>query len=232
MKRSMKFASVSISALALIAGASLAAAQPPKEQAPKAQPSKVEPPKEQPAAPAMPEMQLPPGWTMEDMQACMAAGEPGEKQLRLTREAGTWYGKGHVWMGPGGEGAPAECQMKITSIMDGRYVQLEMKGDMPGMGPYHGMGINAYDNVSGEFVGTWIDSHSTGILNGKGVMSEDGKAMTWKHVYNCPITKKPTIMRQVERVTGPDTKSMEMFGNDPKSGKEYKLMAYEFTRQP
>ena len=38
-------------------------------------------------------------------------------------------------------------------------------------------------------------------------------------------------MRQVEKTTGPDTKTLEMFGPDPKSGKEYKMMTIELTRK-
>ena len=43
-------------------------------------------------------------------------------------------------------------------------------------------------------------------------MSADGKTMTWKYMFNCPVTKKPTPMRQVETTTGPGTKTLEMFG--------------------
>jgi hypothetical protein len=35
----------------------------------------------------------------------------------------------------------------------------------------------------------------------------------------------------VETITGADTKTLEMFGADPKSGKEYKMMRIELTKQ-
>ena len=38
-------------------------------------------------------------------------------------------------------------------------------------------------------------------------------------------------MRQVEKVTGEKTMTMEMFTNDPKSGKEYKMLSYNFTKK-
>ena len=187
-----------------------------------------------PAAPAagQPEMKLPPGWTTEDMQACVEAGTPGKMHERLAKAVGVWEGKGQMWMGPGGE--PMKCAMssKTTSIMDGRYTRCEITGDMPGMGPFTGLGVNGYDNVSQKFVANWIDNQSTGIMTGTGELSVDGKTLTWTYTYNCPVTRKPTTMRQIEKFTGDNTMTLEAFGPDPKSGKEYKLMSFEFTRKP
>ena len=184
------------------------------------------------AAGGQPEFKLPPGWTEADMQACMIAGTPGEQHKFLSRGVGVWDGKNTMWMSPGAEPMTCEVTCTVTSLMDGRYVHSEMKGEMPQMGPYHGMGITGYDNVAGRYVSTWVDNHSTGIMNGTGKLSKDGKVMTWEFSYHCPVTKKPTVLREVETITGADTKTLEMFGKEPKSGKEYKMMRIELTRKP
>jgi hypothetical protein len=183
-----------------------------------------------PASPTGEEIKLPPGWTMEDMQACIIAGTPGEMHERLANEVGTWKGKSTMWMAPGAEPVESEVTSTVSPIMDGRYVKVEWKGDMPGMGPYDGFGIYGFDNVSQEFVAIWIDNHSTGIMKGTGQQSEDGKTITWSYTHNCPLTKKPAHMRDVEKVTGPNSKTLEMFGEDPKSGKEFKMMQVELTK--
>ena len=136
-----------------------------------------------------PEMKLPPGWTMEDMKACILAGTPGKMHEHLTNEAGVWNGKTTMFM-PGTEPATSECVSTITPIMDGRFIKCEIKGDMPGMGPFEGFGIYGFDNVSQKFVSSWIDNHGTGMMNGTGELSDDGKVMSWKFDFNCPITKK------------------------------------------
>jgi Protein of unknown function (DUF1579) len=177
------------------------------------------------------EFKLPPGWTLEDMQACIIAGTPGKMHERLAQGEGVWQGKTSMWMAPDTEPAVSECTSTVTPIMDGRFVKVEMEGDMPGMGPYHGFGIYGYDNISKKFVSTWIDNHSTGIMNGIGELSSDGKIVTTKYNYTCPLTKKPTVMTDVETITGPNTKTLEMFGTDPKSGKEYKMMSIALTRK-
>ena len=192
--------------------------------------SKDAKPRESKAA-GQPEMKLPPGWTEADMQACMLAGTPGKMHERLAKDVGKWEGKCSTYMPGASEPVKSDCTITIAPVMDGRYTRNEMSGEMPGMGPYNGFGINGFDNVSQKFVSTWIDNQSTGIMTGTGELSRDGKTMTWTYSYNCPINKKPTVLRQVEKETGPNTKTLEMFGADPKSGKEAKMMAIEMTRK-
>ena len=127
---------------------------------------------------------------MEDMQACMLAATPGKMHQHLAKEAGVWNGKTTMFM-PGAEPATSECVSTITPIMDGRYIKCEIKGDMPGMGPFEGFGIYGFDNVSQKFVSSWIDNQGTGMMNGTGELSDDGKVMSWKFTFNCPVTKKP-----------------------------------------
>lgn len=176
--------------------------------------------------------QLPPGWTEADMQACVIAGTPGKMHEHLAKGVGEWSGKTTMWMYPGAEPVMSEITSKVTSLMDGRYFKGEFMGDMPGMGPYHGGGIVGFDNVSQKFVSNWIDNHSTGIMQGVGSLSEDGKTLTWTYTYNCPLTKKPATMREIQTITGPDTQTLEMWSAEPKTGKEFKMMFIELTRKP
>jgi hypothetical protein len=210
------FASAIVAAFGLaLAVASVAQADPAKDKAPA----------------GLGDFKLPEGWTMEDLQACMAAGTPGEMHKKLGKEVGKWQGKHTMWMAPGAAPVTSECTATVTPLMDGRFVQTEFNGEIPGMGPYNGLGVTGFDNVSKKFQATWLDNHSTGIMIGTGEISDDGKTLTWKYECSCPITKKPTEMRQVETYSSPTSKKMEMFGTDPKSGKEFKMMSIELTKK-
>lgn len=77
------------------------------------------------------------------------------------------------------------------------------------MGPFTGLGLHGSDNVSQQYFTVWIDNCGTGIVSGTGELSADSKTTTWKCTCNCPIAKKPTVMRVVETTTGPNTKSFE-----------------------
>jgi len=187
--------------------------------------------KKETAPAGQPEVKLPPGWTMDDMKACMEAGTPGKMHKLLAKDVGEWSGKNTMWMGPDSPPMNSESTSTVSTLMDGRYIKVEMKGDMPGMGPYHGGGIYGYDNVSKKFVSSWIDNQSTGIMQGEGELSEDGKSITWNFKFNCPLTKKPVVMKEVDTTTGANTKKLEMWSDDPKTGKNYKMMSIELTRK-
>lgn len=178
-----------------------------------------------------PAMQLPPGWTMEDVQACTIAGTPGEQHKHLTQDVGVWEGKSSMVMAPGMPPVESTNKMTVTSMMDGRYVKITSEGEMPGMGMFKGEGIYGYDNVSQKFVAVWFDNMGTGLMNGTGELSADGKVLTTHYNFNCPITKKPAVMREVETTTGPGKKTLEMFTNDPKTGVEYKMMTIEYVKK-
>lgn len=178
-----------------------------------------------------PEMKLPAGWTMEDMQACMEAGMLNDNHKLLARAIGTWEGKCTHWMAPGADPAYSDVSCVSSSFMDGRFIKSEFSGEMPGMGHFNGFGLAGYDNVSKKFVSMWVDNMMTGIMNGTGDLSGDSKTFTWSYMVNCPITKKPTGMREIQKYTGDNTMTYEMFCTDPKTGKEYKCMNIDLKRK-
>jgi hypothetical protein len=178
-----------------------------------------------------PEMKLPPGWTEDDMKACITASMPAKIHGELTKRVGTWKGKSTMWMYPGAEPLTSACTSTVTPMLDGRFVKVEYAGEMPGMGPFNGFGIYGFDNVTQQFVSTWIDSCGTGMAHGTGELSTDGKVLTMNRTFNCPLAKKPVAMREIETYTGPNTKTLEIFCPDPKSGKEYKMLSVEFTKR-
>ena len=191
----------------------------------------ADPPKKANPAQAASEPKLPPGWTEEEFKAFVAAATPGKMHEFLAQEVGQWHGKNTIWAGPGAEPVEIDAQSKVTSLMDGRFTQCEMAGEMPGMGPYRGLALYGFDNISQKFVSTWIDNMSTSVATGEGELSPDGKTLTWTYHCNCPLQRKPIVLRQVEKITGPGKKTLEMFGPDHKTGKEYKMMRIELTKK-
>lgn len=135
-----------------------------------------------------------------------------------------------MWMAPDSEPIVSEGGSTVTSIMEGRYIQVEMTCDMPGMGPYSGLGIYGFNNVTEQFESVWVDNHSTGMMRGMGELSSDGTTTTWTYNYVCPLTDKPCKMREIERIIDKNTRTLEMHGTDPKSGVEYKMMEMKLTR--
>jgi hypothetical protein len=174
--------------------------------------------------------QLPFGMSAEEMQAMMAAGAPGEMHAKLADGIGTWHGKTTMWMTPDAEPITSDGTSVVTPILGGRFIKVDMSGDCPGMGPWSGTGIFGYDNVAEKFQAIWISDHATGMMVGDGEMSSDGKTFTWEYTGTCPIAKGPISVRDVETITGPNTKTIESFSTDPKTGQEFKMMSIELSR--
>ncbi len=174
--------------------------------------------------------ELPPGMDPADMQAYMEASTPGPMHAHLMRSVGEWTGKTTSWMAPDAPPTTGECTSTVVALMDGKFIQTSVKGDFSGM-PFSGLGINGYDNVSKQFQSTWLDNMGTGMMQGTGTLSADGKTLTWSMNYYCPIAKKACVMREVDTMVDDNTLKLEMFGTHPKMGKEYKMMEIVFTRK-
>jgi len=183
----------------------------------------TQPPGEQP-------MDLPDGWTMEDMMVFVEAGTPGPMHQWLAEGAGRWSAETTMWMTPDADPITSKGNSVTTPMMGGRFVKVEMSGEMPGMGPYNGFGLYGYNNATKQFESIWIDNHSTGIMRGTGKLSDDKKTLRWEYNYYCPLREEMCKLREVERIIGPNTRTLEMHGSDAKTGEEFKMMEIKLTR--
>jgi hypothetical protein len=177
--------------------------------------------------------------TMPDMKgmekAMMEAGTPGAMHKELMSHAGTWDGKVKMWMAPGAPAEESTCTTVNTTMMDGRFLRGETRGNMLMGGqtmPFEGFGVYGYNNTTGNFESTWCDNMGTMQMNFTGKMSPDHKKVTWESHFFCPIMKKTTWMREVETMNGPDSMTLEMYGPDMQTGKEMKMMEIQYTRKP
>jgi len=168
----------------------------------------------------------------ECMMACAEAARVGPEHERLAKAVGTWRGQVTMYMPmPGMEPMKHECVTTITSRMDGRFFECQTKGDMGDMGPFEGGGLVGYDNVGKQYQTVWYDCMGTGMAIGTGELSSDGSTMTWTLTYNCPVKKGPVQMRQIERITGPDTMVLEVVGPNPLTGDDFKMMEISYKRE-
>lgn len=225
MSRTLQSASVLL-AIALCGGSAAMANQASgkKQEGP--------PPAKKPTAPSAADQAMPGGMTPEQMQAMMAAATPGPMHKHLARGVGTWAGKVSMWMPGMPDAMKSECVTVITPMMDGRFTKSETTGEMAGgMGAFTGFGLYGFDNVSKKFQSTWLDNMGTGMMTGTGELAADGKTINWAMDYNCPITQKPAVMREVEHWTDDNTMTLTMFGPDPTTGKEMKVMEIAYTRK-
>jgi Protein of unknown function (DUF1579) len=162
-----------------------------------------------------------------EMEAYMKAGTPGAEHKWLASAAGNYTVVSRNWSAPDAKPSEDKGTAKRSMVLDGRVMVEEFTGAMTGA-PFRGQGMMGFDNVSGKYWSTWLDSMSTGLFVSEGTC--DAKhACTFAGSWNDPITRKPRQARIVTRWSSPTTEAFEMWMKD-KQGKEYKSMEMIYTK--
>lgn len=213
--RIQKIAVLSLTVL-LTAGIALAGEQNQQGQPP----AQGQPPQGAPAG----------GPSPAEMEAMMKAMSPGEPHKHLGWYVGDFTFTNKMWMAPGQPPSESTGTMRGELIMGGRYVQTSWKGNFMGM-PFEGQGTDGYDNLAKKYVSSWVDNMGTGILVSTGTCEQGGKVCNMSGDMIDPMTGKPSYIRSVTTWTDANTFKMEMFGKDPSSGQEVKMMEMVGTRK-
>jgi hypothetical protein len=160
------------------------------------------------------------------MQAWKDANKPGEQHKAFADCEGSWKTHFKHWMDPNSPAAESDGTSTFESILGGRYLVENARGDGP-MGPFEGMGITAYNNVTGEYEHVWLDDMSTGLLVTRGTEGpNDTLALRGEMVD--PTTKAKSPVRVVATTVSENEKRIEMYCNQ--HGKEQKSMEITYTR--
>ncbi len=164
----------------------------------------------------------------EMMKMYEAAAKPGPEHAMLAKSAGRWNCTVKSWTDPKGAPEVSEGTEESEMVFGGRYLRSHFKGSMMGR-PYEGMGTFAFDNVKKKYVGNWMDSMSTGIMNFEGDYNAQSKELVCRGSYADAMTGKDTACRMVSRFLGDDQHVFEMWGPDP-TGTEVKWMEITYNR--
>ncbi|MFL6529848.1 MAG: DUF1579 domain-containing protein [Chthoniobacterales bacterium] len=172
------------------------------------------------------------------MKMMMELSKLNENHKLLASLDGSWDYTVKMWMNGDPSSKPDESKGTATrkSIMDGRYVEMDVKGKFNMPGPdgkmtdmdFSGHGTEGYDNAKKKFVGTWMDNMGTGIVMSEGTYDAATKTFTYTADYEMAPGMKQKI-REVLKV--PDTNHMTMEWYEDRGGKEAKTMEINYTRK-
>jgi Protein of unknown function (DUF1579) len=154
---------------------------------------------------------------------------PGEPHKHLARLAGDWTYTSKMWMDPSQPAMESGGTMHAETLLGGRYVEHHWKGNFMGQA-FEGRGTDAYDNVAKQYVSSWIDNMSTGIMYSTGTCDDAGKVCTQSGDMWDPMTGQKTTSKSTITWKDDNTFTMEMFGKGP-SGQEMKMMEITATRK-
>lgn len=163
-------------------------------------------------------------------KAMMESAQLGEPHKMLAKSNGTWTADMTFWEKQGGAPQKMAGTLVTTSILDGHFQQSTFSGDMMGM-PFKGVSTVGYDNVSKEYVSTWMENMSTGIVTMRGKWDDATKSITFTGIEKNPANGLEMNLKEVFKVVDDNNQSMEYYGPDPQTGKEYKMMEMKYTRK-
>ncbi len=167
----------------------------------------------------------------------MELAKTNDNHKLLASTTGNWTYTVKMWMNPDPNAKPMES--KGTAVrkmaMDGRYLTGDYIGKMmmPGMDgkmkevTFHGMGVEAYDNVKQKFLATWMDNMGTGIEVSEGAYDPATKSFT----YTAEMEPMPGFKQQVREVVKlTDNNHMMLEWYQTTGGQEKKTMEIDYTR--
>jgi hypothetical protein len=161
------------------------------------------------------------------MEAFMKAATPGPQHAQLATWDGRWTLVVKHWMDPNMPPQESDATSTFKMLMDGRYLLENVDGTTP-MGPFQGMGITAFDNVSQQFVNLWMDSMGTGVMISH-APAGDGAAIQYRGEYNNPMTGGPSKVRSEMLYVGADERTFTMW--EDRDGSEVKTMEISYKRE-
>lgn len=163
------------------------------------------------------------------MEVVMKYGTPGPEHQELAKMVGKWNAATTMWMAPDAPPTTSTGTAEMTSVMGGRWIRQDYKGDFMGT-PFNGVGYIGYDRFKEQYVSTWMDDMSTMVMVSYGTASADGKVVTYESVCDDVFTgTKDKVYKHIARNIDDNTSIFEMYDKTPE-GKEFKMMEIKYTR--
>ena len=163
------------------------------------------------------------------------SGATGKFHKMLARSNGTWMGQGTMRFSPDAKPVSSGTSfLTNTMAMGGLYQVSEIKGNpAPGMGePWTGLRITGYDSARNVFTRAMIgDGASAGGVAMEGAWDEASKSITMPFKRMDPSTGKQHELKEVYKIIDENTEVLEIYGIDPKTKKEFKMLDVKWTRK-
>lgn len=149
----------------------------------------------------------------------MPVVKPGPEHEILKKSVGTWDATIEE-MHPG---APPKTSKgtETSKLVGGLWLVSDFKSEMGGQ-PFEGHAVGGYDSHKKKYVGTWVDSMSTGVFTSEGTLDPATKTMTdW--MEGPGPDGKPMKMKAVTEWKDDDTRVFTMYmGEQPSMRITYK----------
>jgi hypothetical protein len=154
--------------------------------------------------------------------------KPGPEHELLKAEEGVWDATVEAFMAPGAPPSISKGTETNTLGMGGLWLVTEFKSEFMNM-PFQGHGVMGWDPAKKKYVGTWVDSMSTGLSIMENSYDPATKTMTG-FMEGPDMEGKVTKIKSVTEFKG-DTRVFSMYEPAAAGGKETLGMRITYTRR-
>jgi hypothetical protein len=105
----------------------------------------------------------------------MPIPKPGPEHEVLKMDVGVWDATVET-MGPGGK-SDVSKGVETNTLLGGLWLIQDFRAEFGGV-PFQGHGVTGYDPTKKKYVGSWVDSMSTGLSTVEGTYDPKTKTMT------------------------------------------------------
>ena len=176
-----------------------------------------------PVKPASLQATLTPEQAQKSMQD---AGALKPEHALLNKFVGNWKAETKVWMDPAKSPEVSKGHATANLIYGGRFLQYSYKGKFMNQ-PFNGQGTMGYDNVSGKYFSTWIDSMSTMMMRSEGAAASNN-SLVLSSAMVCPMTREHLDSEEVYTFMDKNNYKFEVFQNQ--NGQKFKAMEINYKR--
>jgi hypothetical protein len=162
------------------------------------------------------------------MEAWQKFATPGAAHKKFEYSVGTWNVAAKSWMAPGAKPEESTGKARFELLMGGRFLQQTFDGTMMGQ-PFHGMGLNGYDNEKKVYQSVWIDDMGTAMLSMTGHWDEAGNAFEETGSMDNFMTGEPVAIKGVMKKVDADHFTYDMWMAGP-DGKMFQNLGLTYTR--
>ena len=166
--------------------------------------------------------------SQEMMDRMKKAGAPGAEHAQLQPLVGKWKATTKWWQDPTRDPEVSTGTSESKWIMGKRFIREEYHGKMMGQ-PFEGEGLLGYDNVAKEYISTWMDTMSTGLMTSTGKYDAASRSLEMTGTMSCPLLEHKMENRMVTRIVNDREHVFEMYDMTP-DGKEFKNLEITYKR--
>lgn len=156
------------------------------------------------------------------------ASKPGPEHKVLGALVGNWQATSKMWVDGSNKPIVAKGKAKNTLTLGGRFLNQEYSA-VVGKEKFRGQGNLGFDRVSDQYVSTWADTMSTGIMSSTGSFNSKTKSLTMNGATIHPVTKQTKNFEEVTRLAGKNKYTFEMYERNA-DGSRKKVLEIDYKR--